>query len=303
MYDIQRYFYELKFLSEYLKKRSTEFQSFFEEIMEKAYPGDFQRVRPWGNIGDRKNDGYLKSRRCLYQVYAPNEMRIAKALEKIEEDFKGALLYWEAHFDIWVFVHNSYHGLAPDILNKLLILEEKYSPIKIEPCGFEELRREVFRMNIDTLSSLLGPAPSAKDMLSIGIEDLRPVIANIAGHKPDLVQKIQPVPPGKIEANGLSNSVEELLKFGMRKAPLVQRFFDRWHDPTFGASIAQSFQDEYNRLKEQRLTPDEIFCELQRFAGGDLVPDPATQSSVLAVIAYLFERCHIYEASRVLTEE
>ena len=36
--------------------------------------------RPWGDRGDRKNDGFLKSERRL-QVYAPNEMSEAKAIE------------------------------------------------------------------------------------------------------------------------------------------------------------------------------------------------------------------------------
>src|SRR5208337_4018326 len=113
-----------------LKKRGNAFQDFFADIMEKRYPGDFIRVRPWGNVGDRKNDGYLKSERTLFQVYAPNEMAAAAAIAKIEEDFTGALPYWQQYFDKWVFVHNAYDGLSPQIVAKLLELEQKHSPIK-----------------------------------------------------------------------------------------------------------------------------------------------------------------------------
>ncbi len=299
MHSIQQAFYEVKFLAEFLRKNASEFQSFFEEIMEKGYPGDFQRVRPWGNIGDRKNDGYLRSKRCLYQVYAPNDMKLTKALAKIQEDFHGALPYWREHFDTWVFVHNAYHGLAADVLKKLLDLEMNNEPLKVKKCGFEELRLEVFRLDLLTLASLLGPAPTARDMMEIGFDDLRPVLVNIARQRPENEETINPVPADKIEANGLSEHVEELIKFGMQRASLVHKFFNRWHDPLFGDSIAEAFKREYKRLQADGLTPDEIFCELQVFAGGERVPSPAHQSSVLAVLAYLFERCHIFEASRV----
>ncbi len=50
--------------------------------MEKRYPADFLRVRPWGSEGDRKNDGYLRSERILFQCYAPNNMHSARQLPK-----------------------------------------------------------------------------------------------------------------------------------------------------------------------------------------------------------------------------
>jgi hypothetical protein len=50
-------FYELKFRNAFLESRGEAFQDLFSSIMEKRYPGDFIRTRPWGNQGDRKNDG------------------------------------------------------------------------------------------------------------------------------------------------------------------------------------------------------------------------------------------------------
>ena len=107
MDKLKRSYYEVIFENTYLKKGGNEFQDFFSEIMEKCHPGDFQRVRPWGNTGDRKNDGYLRSARILFQVYAPNEMSANDAITKIDEDFHGALHYWQQFFDKWIFVHNS----------------------------------------------------------------------------------------------------------------------------------------------------------------------------------------------------
>ena len=65
----QQYIYEKLFEVAFLRRKGDAFQDFFADIMERCYPGDFMRTRPWGKIGDRKNDGYLKSKRRLFQVY------------------------------------------------------------------------------------------------------------------------------------------------------------------------------------------------------------------------------------------
>ncbi|MDA8227847.1 MAG: hypothetical protein M0T74_09175 [Desulfitobacterium hafniense] len=71
MDSLSRAYYEACFERDYLKITEKAFQDFFSELMEKRFPGDFQRVMPSGKAGDRKNDGYLKSKRMLFQVYAP----------------------------------------------------------------------------------------------------------------------------------------------------------------------------------------------------------------------------------------
>jgi hypothetical protein len=119
---ISRAFYELRFELAFLKTKGDAFQDFFSSIMEKVHPADFQRVRPWGRIGDWKNDGYLRSERTLFQIYAPNEMTSAEAIRKIDQDFAGALPYWKDYFATWVFAHNARIGLGPEITERLLSL-------------------------------------------------------------------------------------------------------------------------------------------------------------------------------------
>ena len=68
MDQLRRAYYEVVFERDFIKKKGAAFQDFFSEIMGKGYPEDFIRTRPWGRSGDRKNDGYLKSRRILFQV-------------------------------------------------------------------------------------------------------------------------------------------------------------------------------------------------------------------------------------------
>jgi hypothetical protein len=41
--------------------QGTAFQDLFADLMELAFPSDFQRIRSYGNQGDHKCDGYLDS--------------------------------------------------------------------------------------------------------------------------------------------------------------------------------------------------------------------------------------------------
>jgi hypothetical protein len=102
---------------------------------------------------------------------------------------------------------------------------------------------------------------------------------------------------GKIEANALSESVATLIKNGMGKATLVERFFAQWHDESLGERIAEAFRTEYQRLRPLH-PPNGLFAELQVWAGGRDRGMPEHEMAVLTVIAYYFERCDIYEAPR-----
>ena len=101
---LQQLSYEKDFRIAFLEARGDGFQRLFEKLMAKAYPNDFMACRPWGNVGDRKNDGYLASTRTLFQSYAPNDLTAAEAIKKIHEDFEGAKAHWEEYFDEWTFV-------------------------------------------------------------------------------------------------------------------------------------------------------------------------------------------------------
>lgn len=293
-----RAYYEKSLELEYIRKKAAAFQDLFADIMEKRYPdGDFIRVRPWGSSGDRKNDGYLKSQRTLFQVYAPNEMKEAKALEKIDEDFNGALPHWQKHFDAWVFVHNSREGLGPGITKRLLDLDSEHDQITIKAWGFNDLRHEFFGLADEDIRVILGPAPTGRDFLELGFEDLKPVLDAIKRQSAPPLPDIRRVPREKVEINRLSEDTESLINLGRRKSSLVKKFLQQYPDPKYGDEIVEAFRAKYEELKNSGLDPDRIFLELQVFAGGELTQETKHQAAVLAVLAYLFEECDIFEST------
>ena len=64
-----------------------------------------------------------------------------------------------------------------------------------------------------------------------------------------------------------------------------------------GEEVAEGFRNRYRGLKAIGHTPDEIFADLQEFAGG-MHGEPARQGAVLAVLSYFFERCDIFEDAK-----
>lgn len=292
MDEYTRAYYELAFQVAFMERHGDDFQNLFSTIMEKRYPGDFVRVRPWGNQGDRKNDGYLRSRRMLFQCHAPfaNE---ADRLAKIDEDFHGALPYRKDWFGEWVFVHNDRGGLAPRVLTRLLELSRDNAPVTALNWGFEELRQEAMNLKQADLSSLLGPAPSMRGMLDLGLEELVPVLDHVSRLHPTLDPDLRPVPADKLQRNLLSNAVAILLRAGMSRAGLVRSYFEL--KPTLQDQIATSFAGAYVKASSAGESPDEVFVSLQRFAGGDQVNPAHRQEAVLAVLAFFFEECDIFE--------
>ena len=297
--NLQDAYYEAKFENAFLRAKADTFQEVFERLMSLAYKADFMACRPWGSQGDHKNDGFLKSQRRLFQVYAPNEMKAAKAIEKISEDFDGAKAYWGMHFDKWVFVHNATHGL-PAHVQKLLLEFERANPgIELEPWGLEELRPIFRALAVEDKASWFGLAPTDATKATLGFSDLQVVLDSMAALPVPTMAEVKDVPMGKIEANALSESVARLLKEGMVKSPLVADFFSRWHDETLGERLAETFKAEYRRLREQH-TPNQIFTELWSWAGGGCRGTAEYELAVLTVLAYYFERCDIFEEPRTL---
>lgn len=295
---IQQLNYEKDFRIAFLESKGDGFQHLFETLMLKAHLNDFMACRPWGNVGDRKNDGYLPSARTLFQSYAPNEMSAAEAIKKINEDFNGAKHHWEKYFDVWTFVHNAPDGrLGPHIIEALAKLSADNPRIKIGHCGYQEMLTKFRQLSLQDLESWFGPSLTMEANVNLGFSDLVAVLTHITISPVPRTSEVKDVSRGKIEANLLSQAVADFLKIGMQKSLLVAQFFNSWTNPAYGEQIAQAFKSEYTGLRNgvPQLHPDEIFGRLETWAGGTANTTPMHKAAVLAVMAYLFDKCEIFE--------
>jgi hypothetical protein len=295
--DLTRAFYELRFENDFLTKRGGEFQNWFADLMERACPNDFQRVRPYGNRGDLKCDGYLCSTKTVFQVYAPDATKLRALLEKISKDFEGARGHWKDRMRCWTFVHNDVRGLPAEAVSLLEDLRDRHH-LHVYSWGLEELRGVVRKLEQADLVSLFGAAPSARDVDQVSLGKVKVIIDAISRRDAADVTDIRPVSAEKLAANALSISSATLLQAGRQKEKLVEQYFDRCYDPTLGEAIAESFRARYRELRESQTPPDEIFRELHAHAGGGRRGDPGHEVAVLAVLSYFFERCDIFEEPR-----
>lgn len=306
---LDRLYFTLRIRQEVLERRGEAFQQLFASVMEIAHPGDFVPVAPWGASGDLKNDGYLASERTIFQCYAPHELGAAKTIAKIDEDYAGAVKHWGGRFDRWVLVHNVSNGVPAPVLAKLTELgtpSKKASGTKpsakdakapeVGSWGPGELERRLFHAKRADLVRLLGEPFDEAALAEVGFLELRTILDHIAQQAEPIDADLRPVSPAKLTANALTPEAAAFLRVGMRKSALVGRFFRTFHDPALGDRVAETFRNEYGRLKGEGKTPDEILMRLWMFAKGVVVRSPRIEAAGLAVIAYLFEQCDIFEA-------
>jgi hypothetical protein len=290
--------YGMVFENRYLKAEGDVFQELFASVMERAHRHDFARVQPWGNKGDMKCDGYLSSQRMVFACYGPKEFApMPRALKKIEGDHKGALSKWKEHMSAWTFVHNDHRGLPPEILQLLLALREVDAAIAITHWGNTELATKVQDLSLEDLSALFGQVPTSREVRGLRQEDLKSVIPALVGalavEPPP--QDLRPVPPEKLQHNKLSDHARLLLVSGMQVSDRVRHFFERW-DPGVGDKVAAAFKQRYMTLREdEALAPDDVLWSLYQYAGSGHLNTVREQVAVLALVAYLFETCEIFE--------
>jgi len=158
MNPLDKHYLSLQFKIKIYSKNGTEFQSFFENIMEKVN-SDFQKIKPHGNEGDRGNDGYRKNSGIYYQVYAPEAPLIkqAEAARKLKEDFEKLKKNWDKISEIkeYYFVfNNKYSGSIQKLEEAISELEKDNSGIKFHILEAKKLEEIFFSLNTADILSL-----------------------------------------------------------------------------------------------------------------------------------------------------
>jgi len=158
-YDPVTDYHHLKFENRCLRGNGDDFQEIFEEIMVRARPGEFERVRPYGRFGDRKCDGLIESEGIIFQVYSPDELKQAEVQKKIDEDLEGAVQHWSDILKKWVFVYNAKRGTSSDIKLTLQQKQKQYPDIEIDSWSNDYLWEITRELSLQQRSEILGASP------------------------------------------------------------------------------------------------------------------------------------------------
>ncbi|MGL4671657.1 hypothetical protein [Cetobacterium sp.] len=112
---------------EYIKKElinsyGENFENLFIDIIRK-HQANFVKISAYGNLGDRKNDGYIKGQGIFFQVYGPKELTNSSAknaIKKMKVDFEELKKHcdndeWEK-LKKYNFVYNDKDfGVSPEL--------------------------------------------------------------------------------------------------------------------------------------------------------------------------------------------
>lgn len=103
-------------------------------------------------------------------------------------------------------------------------------------------------------------------------------------------------PSTKMQTNQLSPSTGALLRLGLAASRDVERYLARMSevDPFVGERLKAAFQAEYRSRHESGLRGDALFEAMREFATRGFA-ELRLQATALAVLAYLFEACEVFE--------
>lgn len=206
MKEIDKHYLALQFREKIFTKNGTEFQSFFENIMEKKYP-DFEKVKPYGNKGDGGNDGFIKSAGIYYQVYAPSSPieKHSEAAKKLQEDFeKLTRSGWDdiANIQKYIFVFNDkYNGTTQLLEEAIARLKQNSSNIEFEIFRAKHLEEVFFSLNEADIMSL-GFSVDLRQSISTAYDIIKTVRSELDNENPQIALKLLELLKHTVKSSG-----------------------------------------------------------------------------------------------------
>lgn len=282
------------FQNKIYKADGQKFEDIFSTIMNYKEK-DFQQIKPWGNIGDRKNDGYIKSKGMFYQVYAPEDISTSytNVIGKLKRDFGGLMTQWSPINEFYFVVNDKYKGVNADCEQTIQELKALHN---LDNAGFKtakDLENSLFELDEDQILAITGFIPDPAN-IKLDYSILNEVIDHIMrlplGNDDD-PKIILPDWNRKIELNMLSESVSLLLSNGCIHLYNLDMYLKNNSD-----FLADSLRDRMNEIylqEKENNIGDKLFWAIVNCASPKA--ELMYQSSVIVIMAKYFETCDIFE--------
>jgi hypothetical protein len=279
------------------------YEDLFARIMEKKNP-NFRRVKPQGQIGDKKNDGFDKTTGTYYQVFAPEDLKKSegRAVLKLTEDFKGLVTFWDSISPIKAFfyvLNDKYKGTYPTIEAELAQLQKNYG-VPCESFLNKDLENIFWELNDWQIIDVIGIVPTSAILPDVDFSEMRKVVEYLLEKPANYSQETRPVNlnfEGKIEFNSLSNQTAELIRNGNLQSHYVDEYF-RIRSDFSKEDLRQRFATLYTEgvglITDSDHKNDTVFFHI--FENATPRKIKPIQDAVLVLMAYYFEFCDIFEA-------
>jgi hypothetical protein len=270
------------------------FEDLFTSIMNYA-ESDFQAIKPWGNIGDRKNDGYIESKGIFFQVFAPEDIKKSypKVIEKLKNDFEGLVKQWSPIHEFYFVVNDKYHGINADCEQTIQIIRQEYNLNKTGFKTAKHLENLLFALEDDQIFSIVGYLPDPAN-IQLDYSVLGEIINHLLSFSlpktldssniyPDWDKKIVFNDLGQIEANYLNN--------GYFQIGSLDEYLDNQSN-FFADEVKDKIREVYIKNKDKH-SGTQLFWKMI-----DVITPKAKsayQVAVIVLMAKYFETCDIFE--------
>lgn len=302
----ERYIAKIIFQNRILKYKGQQFEDFFVSIMTRAND-QFQAVKAYGNIGDRKNDGFDPTTGTYYQVFAPGDISkdstIHTGVKKLKEDFEKLYNSWNGICPVKKFffvVNDRFEGLPPPIIEMSIELDNRpeYAGVKIDIFTAKDLERIFDELDDFAKQDIIGIIPD-EIMTVVEYDALHETVTYLLNTElPEDYTDSLLVPDfdDKIIFNGLSPVVSHHLVTGSYQEGQLMQYFNE--SPGIKEILQKKFHALYEEAKVQ-ITNQTVNCADRRFY---YILEQACpkrtmpiQTSVLVLMAYYFSSCDIFE--------
>ena len=205
--QLARVFFQLKVH----KSNGFGFEQLFANVMQYAQP-NFVKIKPYGNQGDRGNDGYVKQLGRYYQMFSPEDPadKHLAAINKAQQDFVEKLLpYWGAFCAVreYFFVFNDkYHGTSYPLEQTLAAIKTAHNLDEAQVFLAKDLEDAFIALDEDQVMMIIGGLPTMDAMGALDYSIVADVIKHILAiplDSPKPGNLILPDINDKIQFNGL----------------------------------------------------------------------------------------------------
>ena len=271
------------------------FEDIFSAIMNYAEM-NFQQIKPWGNIGDRKNDGYIKTKGIFYQVYAPENIKksYTDAVNKLKTDFDGLKTQWSPINEFYFVVNDKYKGVNADCEKTIQKIKEAHN---LNSAGFltaKDMENKLFTLEDDQIFSITGFIPNPANIKQLDYSVLNEVVGHIMQlplNRGDKAKIALPDWVEKVKFNDLSEPIAIMLSNGYFQLHSLDEYLS--NDSNF---LADSLRDKMNEIYSQekdKNNGDDLFWAIVNCASPKA--EQMYQISVIVIMSKYFETCDIFK--------
>lgn len=301
----QKHVQSLRFKVRAYQSDGQAFEDLFTRIMSKKLPA-FRQIKPQGQLGDRKNDGFDDASGTYFQVFAPEDIWKGDkyGAAKLATDLAGLLKHWSQAGQVKAFryvVNDKYKGLGPEIeqtLRDQRPLHPELDPLSSFLTG--HLEDEFLSLDPFHQDEILGGMAPSMTPETVDNDALSAVIHHILhddGPMPSLAIPLDPSLDRKIEFNKLPAPIASHLRSRNAEAASVVSAFFRYRSTSDKELLGQRFKGFYNTAEtlfvDAHETQSLIFYQILDHI--TLQKTTRHQNAALLLMAYYFEACDIYK--------